>query len=36
MTLIDTNSLHNAAFVLGTVLFVGILVWSVWFAFHMD
>jgi hypothetical protein len=36
MTLINSDSLHSAAFLLGTVVFVGIIVWSVWFATNMD
>jgi hypothetical protein len=36
MTLIDSGSLHQAAFTLGTLVFVGIIIWAVWFAFNMD
>jgi len=36
MTLIDSGSLHNFAFTAGTLVFLAIIIWAVWFAFNMD
>lgn len=36
MTLIDSESFHSVVFLLGTLLFTGIILWAIWFASNMD
>ncbi|WP_267384038.1 delta-aminolevulinic acid dehydratase [Cyanobacterium sp. uoEpiScrs1] len=36
MTLIDSDTFHTFAITVGTLVFLSIVLWAVWFAFRMD